>query len=168
MKILVIDDSRSVRKKVTQVLSKENYTIECAEDGKGGISCFEKNPPYDLITIDLDMPDMTGFDLCKHIRAYDDLKKSNTPIIILTGNDNIEVRKQGFEAGANNFLNKARVDAEIVQEVNRILRPNVQLKNLKALIQDSSRTCRLMLKHTLSEMNIDMIETNNGKEGLEH
>ncbi|MCX8022104.1 MAG: response regulator [Syntrophorhabdaceae bacterium] len=102
-KILIVDDSPTIRKLINFILKKKNYIVTEAEDG---VDAMEKliNTKIDLVIADLNMPNMDGIELVKSLRnSYYHL---DTPIIMLTTTKDEELKKSALEAGVNLFLNK--------------------------------------------------------------
>jgi CheY-like chemotaxis protein len=100
---LIIDDSLSVRKFVSSVLERNNYTTVLAEDGPEALEEL-KATEFDIIITDLEMPKMQGFELIEKVRAQDKLK--DVPIVILTGKAAKENKEKGLSLGANAYIVK--------------------------------------------------------------
>ncbi len=100
---------------------QENLDLILAENGEQGLELAKRYLP-DAILLDLMMPDMTGYEVCKKIRANP--KLTDVPIIMITANDNRESRIKGLEAGADDFLTKPFDSLEIQIRVKNILRLN--------------------------------------------
>ena len=101
-KLLIVDDSAALVSMVGKLLKGE-HLILAALSGKEGLQRIESERP-DLVILDLHLPDMEGFYLCRKVRANPELKA--LPIILISGDDSTTVRAQGLEAGANDFLCK--------------------------------------------------------------
>ena len=84
---LIIDDDAVFRVTVGDYLEEAGFDVQEAEDGHSGLAAFEKLCP-DIILLDVMMPDMDGFTLCKKLR--DSSESNNVPILMITGNDDIE------------------------------------------------------------------------------
>ena len=102
-KLLIVEDVKSTRMLVKSVLGKEGYQVFDAANGLQGVETFEREHP-DVILMDVMMPVMNGFDACRRIRALDSGK--DTPIIMLTGAEDIEAIETAFDAGATDFITK--------------------------------------------------------------
>ena len=114
-RILVVDDSSSVRTFVGSVLEKANFTTIRASDGKQAMDIIDKEI-IDLIITDLEMPEMDGFELIKKTRAqkkYDDI-----PIVILTGRSGQKQREKGEAIGANSFIGKPFKESDLLRVVS--------------------------------------------------
>lgn len=99
-KILIIEDNEKIRKLLKMELVHEKYLVDLAEDGKIGIKKF-KEGNFDLILLDLMLPEYSGEEICKIIR-----KTSNIPIIILTARDQILNKIELLDMGADDYLTK--------------------------------------------------------------
>ena len=148
MRVLVVDDSRSARTMVASVLQKEGYQVDQAGSGEEAIEAIQSNDPYNLITLDWELGDTNGYDLCLKIRLIENEAKAEAPVIFITGKDTIESRTKGFEVGGVDFLSKDNLLAEIGIAVNRILKPSAVL-DLKVLVVDDSMVFRKALSHTM-------------------
>jgi len=102
-KLLIVEDMKSTRLLIKGVLGKEGYTVLQAENGAEGVELFKREAP-DVVLMDVMMPVMDGFEACRRIRQLD--RDEGTPIIMLTGAEDIEAIEQAFEAGATDFITK--------------------------------------------------------------
>ena len=115
-KILVVDDEERMRKIVSDFLHREGYEIEEASDGVEAVEKFEL-APADLIILDVMMPRMDGWQVCREIR-----KNSKVPIIMLTARSEEMDELTGFELGADEYIGKPFSPRILVARVNAILR----------------------------------------------
>jgi two-component system alkaline phosphatase synthesis response regulator PhoP len=102
-RILIVDDDEMVRIAVNELLKQEGYDVHSASGGKEALEKLEQES-YDLMMLDIIMPEMDGIELCKKIRGIE--RHADTPIIFLTAKSHEKDRAQGLEAGANLFLSK--------------------------------------------------------------
>ena len=102
-RILVVDDDEMVLMALDELLKPEGYDVQTVSSGTEALQQLNQNG-YDLLMLDVIMPEMDGFDLCKKIRGLD--KYKDTPIVFLTAKSREEDRVRGLEAGANLFLSK--------------------------------------------------------------
>ena len=100
-KILIIDDERSIRRTLKEILEFENYTVETVEDGMSGILEAKTNT-YDVIFCDIKMPQMDGIEVLTTLKN-DGLE---TPIIMISGHGNIETAVDSIKNGAYDFIEK--------------------------------------------------------------
>ena len=103
-RILVVDDSITVRQLQKQILESSGYEVHLAVDGVEGWNAIRLGD-YDLIISDIDMPRMTGFELLEHIRG--ESKFANLPVIIVSYKDRESDRRRGLDLGANYYLTKS-------------------------------------------------------------
>ena len=103
-RILVVDDSITVRQLQKQILESNGYEVHLAVDGVEGWNAIRLGN-YDLIISDIDMPRMTGFELLEHIRG--ESKFANLPVIIVSYKDRESDRRRGLDLGANYYLTKS-------------------------------------------------------------
>jgi CheY-like chemotaxis protein len=102
-RILVVDDDEMVLMALNELLKPEGYEVHAVSSGEDALERVKQNE-YDLLMLDIIMPEMNGFELCKKIREREALKE--TPIVFLTAKSREEDKEQGIEAGANLFLSK--------------------------------------------------------------
>ena len=100
MKILVVDDEKTLVKGMKFNLENEGYEVECAYDGAAALE-LAREGRFDLIILDVMMPEMDGLEACMKIREF-----SNVPIIMLTAKSEDADKLMGFECGADDYLTK--------------------------------------------------------------
>ncbi|MFC7060287.1 response regulator transcription factor [Halobacillus seohaensis] len=115
-KILVVDDEWNMRNLVKIYLSKEKFQIDEARDGNEAIK-MAKQTPYDLIILDIMLPDIDGWEVCSTIR-----KIKQVPILMLTARNDVKDRVHGLNLGADDYLIKPFASEELVARVNALLR----------------------------------------------
>ncbi len=123
-KILVVDDSATVRKLIINILKGADYeTVEAVD----GVDALEKlaQEDIDLIIADLNMPRMNGLELIRTIRK--DPVYSDIPIVMLTTEGSEEDKKRGFEAGANVYLVKPAPPSLILYKIGSLLNANKEM-----------------------------------------
>ena len=114
-RILVVDDSLTVREVERQLLANHGYEVEVAVDGMDGWNAVRVGH-YNLVITDLDMPRMTGFELVSHIKNDSHLRA--LPVMIVSYKGSEEDRNRGLEAGANYYLAKSSFhDETLLQAV---------------------------------------------------
>ena len=109
--ILVVDDDEMVLMALDELLSPEGYEVHTVLSGKDALDKLDKNS-YHLLMLDIIMPQMDGFELCKKIREME--KYREVPIVFLTAKSREEDRIQGLESGANLFLSKPISPAKLI------------------------------------------------------
>jgi DNA-binding response OmpR family regulator len=116
MKILVVDDEKTLVKGMKFNLENEGYQVECAYDGAAAVE-LERNGKFDLLILDVMMPEMDGLEACMRIREF-----SNVPIIMLTAKSEDADKLVGFECGADDYLTKPFNILELKARVRALLR----------------------------------------------
>ncbi|WP_258238274.1 response regulator [Arcobacter sp. CECT 8983] len=99
--ILIVDDKLENLQYLNKVLKEEDYDIRATPDGKVALEAAKKNPP-DLILLDIKMPNMNGYELCKLIKKEECLK--DIPIIFISALDSINDKVQAFEEGGVDYI----------------------------------------------------------------
>ncbi|MDE6847257.1 MAG: response regulator transcription factor [Lachnospiraceae bacterium] len=122
LKILVVDDESRMRKLVRDFLTKSNYDVIEAEDGAQAVDIFFEQNDIALIILDIMMPKMDGWQVCKEIRDY-----SKVPIIMLTAKSDERDELQGFELGVDEYISKPFSPKILVARVEAILRRTSQV-----------------------------------------
>lgn len=116
-KILVVDDESRMRKLVRDFLVKNNYEVVEAADGEEALDLFFEKNDIDLVILDVMMPKMDGWQVCREIRAY-----SKVPIIMLTAKSDERDELMGFELGVDEYISKPFSPKILVARVEAILR----------------------------------------------
>lgn len=117
MRVLLIEDDRLLAQTIELMLNKEKFIVYSADTGDEGLE-LAKLYDYDLILLDLNLPDMSGYDILNNLRLH----KNKTPVLILSGlNDPVEkVRGLGF--GADDFVSKPFHKEELIARMHAIIR----------------------------------------------
>ncbi len=116
-KILIVEDEELIRIALVDDFRHEGYDVDYAEDGLTGYE-KAKNPDIDLIILDIMLPEMNGFDICRNLR----MQKINTPVIMLTAKGQEIDRVVGFEIGADDYVTKPFSPRELQSRVKAVLR----------------------------------------------
>src|ERR1700734_2135603 len=128
-RILVIDDEADIRESLETLLELEGYTVELAQNGNDGVHRAE-GASYDLILLDLMIPDRSGMEVLREIRERD----TETPVFMITAYGSVEVAVTALKNGANDYFSKPwdkeKLLIEIVRMIahSRLARENAQLK----------------------------------------
>lgn len=117
LKILVVDDESRMRKLVRDFLVKNNYDVMEAGDGEAALDLFYAHRDIALIVLDVMMPKMDGWEVCRTIRKY-----SQVPIIMLTARGEEQDELQGFSLGVDEYISKPFSPKILVARVEAILR----------------------------------------------
>ena len=114
--LLFIEDDDGIRLALSLALEDEGYSVREAANGADGLAAFDREPP-DLVLLDLRLPDMSGFEVCRSLRA-----KSIVPIIIITAQTDTIDMVAGLEAGADDYVTKPVVPKELAARIRALLR----------------------------------------------
>ncbi|MDO6603494.1 response regulator [Arenibacter palladensis] len=117
MKILAIDDQLLILLSVEKRLSELGYEVKTADNGAKGIKLYDSYKP-DLVLVDMNMPDMSGMEVIKHIRFF---KDSKTPILVMSGNTDESIILDGFTLGIDDYMKKPVSLDEMTARVKRIV-----------------------------------------------
>ncbi len=119
-RILLVDDELLITESLTYSLKREGFDVEAVADGLSAIKSVEENRP-DLVVLDLMLPDISGFEVCRRIRAF-----TTIPVIMLTARGEEIDRVLGLEVGADDYLAKPFSFRELLARIHAMLR-RVQL-----------------------------------------
>ena len=117
-KVLVAEDSSVIQNLTKKVLQFQNYDISSVKDGQQVLDKMEKES-FDVILMDINMPNMNGMECSKQIRAMADQDKAQTPIIAISGNANNYSEEDFKNAGINEYIPKPIDFDHLVETVNR-------------------------------------------------
>lgn len=132
--VLIIDDNKENLKVVGNLLSKNNYKLALANNGKDALKYLEKKKP-DLILLDIMMPQIDGYTICSQIKA--DNRYQKIPIIFLTAKTEPEDIVKGFETGAIDYITKPFNSKELLARVKthvNLKKANERIKKLEGII----------------------------------
>lgn len=136
-KILVIEDEESILIPLEDNLKLESYEVTCARDGLEGLS-LASSRAFDLIILDIMLPRMDGFEVCKRLRQA----RVMTPILMLTAKSQEVDKVLGLELGADDYVTKPFSARELLSRIKAILRRAGEMK--EALIFIDSETLKLI------------------------
>ncbi len=117
MRVLLIEDDSAMAQSIDLMLKSEGFNVYTTDLGEEGID-LGKLYDYDIILLDLNLPDMSGFEVLKHLRVA----KVQTPILILSGTSTIENKVKGLGVGADDYLTKPFHKDELVARIHAIVR----------------------------------------------
>ena len=117
MRILVIEDNHRLSRSLAANLTHEGYSVDAAYDGQEGQDLAELTP-YDLIILDILLPEKDGLQVCRDLRR----RRIHTPILLLTARDSVDDRVQGLDCGADDYLVKPFAMRELLARLRALLR----------------------------------------------
>lgn len=119
-KVLVVDDEKLIVKGIRFSLEQESFEVDCAYDGEEALD-YAKNNEYDIILLDVMLPKMDGFEVCREIRSFSDV-----PIIMLTAKGDDLDKIQGLDNGADDYITKPFNILEVKARIKAIMRRTKQ------------------------------------------
>lgn len=128
VKILLVEDEKKIADSLKKGLFEHNYEVELAYDGLSGRKLFE-NDHFDLVILDINLPGMSGIDLCKKIRN----RNPGIPIVMLTALSALDDKIEGFDAGADDYIVKPFDFKEMLVRIKALLKriyQNIPIGNI--------------------------------------
>lgn len=122
MKILVVDDEVKLADAIGELLRHNKFVVDVVYDGKDGYF-YAKNGDYDVVLLDVMMPDMDGFEVASKLRQ----NKCNVPILMLTAKDEVASRVKGLDCGADDYLTKPFASEELLARIRALTRRQSEL-----------------------------------------
>ena len=122
MRILVVEDEPRMASVIARGLREQSYAVDVAQDGDDGLYQCSIND-YDLIVLDVLLPQRDGFEVCRELRA----RGAATPVLMLTARAAVDDRITGFEAGADDYLTKPFSFRELLARIHALLRRDSHL-----------------------------------------
>lgn len=163
MRILVVDDSTSSRRLITDLLEPLKAEISEAENGRRALETVESTR-FDAVVTDIDMPEMDGVELCKRIKENTALR--DIPIIMVSKFDSDKTINRGFEAGASEYVPKHQVRSQLLERVQHILSESSFYHKQRILVVDDSYTTLKLIAGRLSRYGFKVETARNGREAF--
>ncbi len=117
-RVLVVDDEPPIRDILKFQLENAGFVVRCAEDGEEGLQMVQEDPP-DLVLLDLMIPHMDGYEVCRRIKS--DYGTRHIPVIILTARGELDEKLKGLQNGANDYVTKPFSMPELLMRVKNVL-----------------------------------------------
>ena len=136
-RIMVVDDDFNINQLIKLYLEKEGFRVEPFQDGQQALNAFRENPP-DLVVLDLMLPGLDGWDICREIRKISDI-----PIIMLTAKGETFDKVLGLELGADDYIVKPFDPKELVARIKAVLRRNRPMRDHKREVSFPNLTVNL-------------------------
>ncbi|MCA8830415.1 response regulator [Hymenobacter pini] len=130
MKILLVEDEPKLASFVKKGFENEGYDIEVAYDGRVGQSLIQQNR-YDLVILDVNLPYVNGFELCRLVRQQD----AHVPVLLLTALDSLDDKVTGFEAGTDDYLVKPFEFKELLLRARVLTRRHTEAATVKQALR---------------------------------
>src|ERR671911_2688881 len=133
-RVLVVDDEPDCSAVLFDLLSHAGFAVDTVDNGEAAVLSVRRQPP-DMVLLDVDLPGINGFDVCRFIKQ--DEATRLTPVVLLTGMASREHRREGLEAGADDFLSKPCDSSELtarVRSLTQMKRYTDELESAEALI----------------------------------
>lgn len=122
-KILIVEDEADFRELLIHVLSQKGYEASAAGNGEEGLELYQKVAP-DLVLLDVHLPDMTGFEICRKIRAEG--PRPETPILICTVRSEVAPVAEGLSSGATDYVLKPFQVSDLLERIETALAGAIQ------------------------------------------
>ena len=139
--VMVVDDDAPIRRMLVRTLAAEGFEAKAVADGGAALAAIEKSAP-DVLVLDVAMPGLDGFDVCRRVRA----KGLALPVLLLTARDTVAERVAGLDAGADDYLMKPFATEELLARIRALLRRGREPAEVLAfgdlVLEVSSRTAR--------------------------
>jgi len=149
--ILVVDDDARLLRMVQQILELERYRVLTAVNGESALAVFDEEPPA-LVLLDIMMPGMDGFTVCRRIREF-----SQVPIIMVSAKHNDTEKVEGLDAGADDYVTKPFSSPELAARVRAALRRTATQSDIAG---PSFRSGELVIDFTRRRVNVGKTEMN--------
>jgi DNA-binding response OmpR family regulator len=131
MRILLVEDETALGTLLKHGLEEQGYAVDVAADGEDALA-FTATEPYDLVVLDVMLPDLDGFSVCRRLRS----DGANMPVLMLTALDSIEDRVAGLDSGADDYLPKPFDPRELLARVRALLRREQSSRDPKLRLAD--------------------------------
>ncbi|MEW6733255.1 MAG: response regulator transcription factor [Acidobacteriota bacterium] len=119
MRVLIVEDETKMAALLKRGLEEEGMAVDIAPDGEQGYYAAQSSP-YDLLILDITLPDMNGIELCRRLRG----ENLAAPVLMLTARDDVETKVRGLDSGADDYLTKPFAFAELLARIRALLRRN--------------------------------------------
>ena len=121
-KILIVDDSSTVRKMIEFTLKSKGYAVADAADGQAALDLLERGERFDLVVLDINMPSLDGLTMLKTLRSS--VQWARLPVFILTTEGQDSDRDQAIALGATDYMVKPFKPTELIERVAKLLQQN--------------------------------------------
>lgn len=150
-RVLIIEDHKDIAEMLYDYFERRDYELDYASDGRMGFNLASEND-YDIILLDLMLPEMDGLDVCKKLREESNIY---TPILMLTARDTLEDKVKGLEMGADDYLVKPFEILELEARIKALMRRQTHVSSNE------------VLKVGDLELNLGTLEVNRARQNIE-
>ncbi len=131
MRLLLVEDHIKVARFIQRGLEEEHYAVDVAGGGEDALALLRVTP-YDLVILDLMLPDISGVEVCRELRH----RRSTVPVLMLTARDALEDKVEGLDVGADDYLTKPFAFPEFLARVRALLRRQEDVKTTRIEVGD--------------------------------
>lgn len=150
-RLLLVEDSSTVRRMISTLLADEGYEVRTAVDGADGLSKAREDPRPELILSDYEMPELDGAGLCRALKGDKDLR--STPVLLLTTLSEAHNKIEGLDSGADDYIQKPR-SPDDVKELFARIRAHLRIADLRGELADRNR--KLEAAHKKLNFELDL------------
>jgi len=136
MRCLIVEDYAPLRQNIQECLKEEGFVVDASATGDEGL-WFARNHPYDVILLDIMLPNVDGLTILRDLRGI----QNKTPVMVLSARDTVEHRVEGLNAGADDYLVKPFALAELVARVRALMRRSYAHESTILRIGDMTIDC---------------------------
>ncbi len=162
-KILIVDDSSGARSAIFKELTKVWSNIHMAVNGKEAVAKALQLKP-DIITMDVEMPLMDGFQACRELKNHRDTE--SIPVIMISAHSSMDLRAKGFESGAVEYFTKPFLNGALASFLKMLVESKKISRKEKVLVADDSQVTRHILKYYFTKNGYNVYTADNGEEAL--
>lgn len=171
--VLVVDDNNFSRRVIVQLLQGAGFKALEAADGAAALHLLKTTPNLSLLTLDLEMPAMDGFQVLEAIRSPDCAGvlraqgNENIPVILVTANDTYVNRRRGFELGAADFVRKDAVQEQLALTARLLVAPATVFSGMTVLVAEDSPLARHIITSSVRQLGVKVLAAEDGTIALE-
>ena len=163
-RVLLVDDSELVHRHTGSILRDAGYELDEAWDGEAGWEALRQRRP-DVLLTDVEMPKLDGFELCRRVKG--DTRTRDIPVVICSSLGQAENLERGFDAGADDYLVKPVLAAELTSRLTTLLASRLAAERERILIVDDSAAIRHLVADCLRRQGFSVETAVDGQDGYE-
>ncbi|MBQ1407545.1 MAG: response regulator transcription factor [Eubacterium sp.] len=152
-KILIADDDQDIREVLTVLLSSEGYEVTAAETGRIALEKAKDGTPWDVIVLDIMMPDMNGIDVCRRIR-----ETSAVPVLFLTAKSQDRDKVEAYTTGGDDFLVKPFSQTELLMKLKSLIRRHNEYD--RVIRQDKNENSEILAENVIVDTRLRSVKKN--------